>query len=120
MTKVVKARMTCAQIETQQPIPDGEILSKTVRLHPVYSDDPDNPNYSYSKATPAGLVQLTITNPGAYDSFDAGASYDIYIVPQGTAVSFGSSGGNAPSPDGDPLLKDDHPQRVKRQGSHSE
>lgn len=59
--------------------PDA-VTSKTVRLAPVYDSDPNSPNYSFSKATPCGLLQLTITNPTAYDIFEEDAEYDILIT----------------------------------------
>lgn len=55
--------------------------SRTVKLRPVYSNDPTSPNYSFSKYTPAGLIELTITNPSAWPLFAPKASIDIAFEP---------------------------------------
>lgn len=47
-----------------------------VTLNPVYSNDPSNPNYTFSKYTPSGSVKLFITNPDAYGYFEFGKEYD--------------------------------------------
>lgn len=81
MTKQVTARMTCQQVEDQNTSADpSAVTAKSVRLHPVYSEDKTSPNYSFSQATPSGLLQLNITNPGAYSVFEAGEEYDIIIT----------------------------------------
>lgn len=105
MTRTVIARMRVDQIEVYQPEGTPEPVSKTVRLSPVYSDDPDSPNYSFSTATPAGLLQLTITNPAASGSFDPNEEKDIYIVPRGTRVLI------EPAPDDEPAPADDARKR---------
>lgn len=70
----VKARMVCDWIKDHGSM-------KVVHLYPVYSSDKASPNHSYSQATPSGSIELTITNPGAYDQFTPGASYDITFEP---------------------------------------
>jgi hypothetical protein len=45
---------------------------RIVVLNPVYSSDPESPNYSYSKATPSGELKLTITNPKAFSQIVSG------------------------------------------------
>ncbi len=45
-------------------------------------DDPTNPNHSFSKATPCGSVNMTITNPAAAEAFEVGKVYDIDFTPQ--------------------------------------
>ena len=67
----VRARLQC----TLNADNGGE--SRTVNFQPVYSSDPDSPNYSFSKATPSGFLSLTITNPDAFDQFEVGKVYDV-------------------------------------------
>jgi hypothetical protein len=48
---------------------------RQVFLHPVYSSDKTSPNYSWSQATPSGKMEMTITNPGAFEQFAVGKTY---------------------------------------------
>jgi hypothetical protein len=48
----------------------GEEGHETVTLKPVYSADPNSENYDYSKYTPSGSIEMTITNPDAFGFFD--------------------------------------------------
>lgn len=48
---------------------------RQVELTPVYSSDKSSPNYSWSQATPSGKLEMTITNPGAYDKFAVGKTF---------------------------------------------
>lgn len=48
---------------------------RQVHLSPVYSSDKSSPNYSWSQATPSGKLEMTITNPGAYEQFAIGKTY---------------------------------------------
>lgn len=66
----VKARMKVQSI-TAQP------TYVTVALAAVSSSDPDDPNYSWSQATPAGGCSLTITNPDAFSQFNEGDTFDL-------------------------------------------
>lgn len=48
---------------------------RQVFLSPVYSPDKTSPNYSWSQYTPSGKMEMTITNPAAYEQFAVGKSY---------------------------------------------
>ena len=48
---------------------------RQVFLLPVYSSDKSSPNYSWSQATPSGKMEMTITNPGAYQQFAVGKTF---------------------------------------------
>lgn len=48
---------------------------RQVALAPVYSSDKESPNYSWSQATPSGKLEMTITNPGAYEQFAVGKTF---------------------------------------------
>lgn len=73
----VQARFVCRAVA---PTEGG----RNVALEAVYSDDPASPNHSWSRLTPAGFVNLTITNPAAFDQFEIGKVYDLTFVPVGT------------------------------------
>lgn len=66
----VKARMKVQSI-TAQP------TYVSVGLAAVYSSDPDDPNYSFSQATPAASLSMTITNPDAFAEFNEGDTFDL-------------------------------------------
>jgi hypothetical protein len=48
---------------------------RQVFLLPVYSSNKSSPNYSWSQATPSGKMEMTITNPGAYEQFAVGKTF---------------------------------------------
>ena len=50
-----------------------------VKLDVVYSDDPDDPNRSWSEATPSGALELTITNKDAIGKLKVGQEYYVEI-----------------------------------------
>lgn len=49
--------------------------AKTVSLMAVYDGDG---NKSWSDATPSGSLEMTITNPGAYEQFKLGS--EVYLT----------------------------------------
>lgn len=65
----VTARFVC------QSVTEHYNNYRIVTLTPVYSSDPQSPNYTWSKATPNGKIELTITNPNA--EFVVGNLYHI-------------------------------------------
>lgn len=48
---------------------------RQVFLQPVYSSDKASPNYSWSQATPSGKLEMTITNPDAFEQFRVGKTF---------------------------------------------
>ena len=71
----ISARLKCYSVNDHR---NGDVvLSKEVKLSPVYDPDPASPNYSFSQATPAGDVRLTITNPAAFEQFVEGKIFDV-------------------------------------------
>ena len=53
-----------------------------VTLSAVYSSDPEDPNYSYSKWTPSATLTMYITNPAAFEQFEEGKVFDLVFTPQ--------------------------------------
>lgn len=72
----ITAKMRCALVE-KKPGSDYE----TVRLDAVYSDDPANPNHQWSKWTPSGSAELSISNPVAQGVFKEGQEYLLTFAP---------------------------------------
>lgn len=70
----IAARLLCHEVKKG-------IGTEIVRLHPVYSQDPQNPNHVWSKATPSGQVELTITNDKAFGAFVPGVEYHLTFTP---------------------------------------
>lgn len=52
----------------------GDNQSATVEMQPVYAD---GANDHWSKWTPTGKIEMTITNPNAIAQFDLGGEYLI-------------------------------------------
>jgi len=74
----VIAKFKVDRISDYSPKPEpGHVETRTVFLSAVYSDDPANPNHSWSKWTPSGQVTINITNPDAFNQFVAGDEYFV-------------------------------------------
>jgi hypothetical protein len=69
-----QAKMRCSWNQPTQWSTE-ESPAHVVRLTPVYDADPDHPNFGWSKATPSGQVELTITNPAAFENFEVNKEY---------------------------------------------
>ena len=54
----------------------GDNQSATVEMQPVYGGGA-NDHWSFWKWTPAGKIEMTITNPAAVDQFELGGEYLI-------------------------------------------
>lgn len=53
---------------------------RVVRFTPVYDQDPSHPNFEWSQATPAGYLELTITNPAAFERFEVNKEYLLTLA----------------------------------------
>lgn len=49
--------------------------ARSVRFTPVYDSNPDHPNFEWSKYTPSGSIELSVTNPDAFSKFEVGREY---------------------------------------------
>ena len=74
MSQTVRAKFVCTGHTSLSPPYQGGAV---VLLQPVYSTDPAHPNHAFWQATPAGEVQMTITNPDAAAFFGLGATYTL-------------------------------------------
>lgn len=60
-----------------------DTAAEEVELRAVYSTVPTSENYSWSKATPAALLTMTISNPDAVGKLELGKAYYIDFTPVG-------------------------------------
>lgn len=49
--------------------------SRSLNFGAVYDNDPNGANRNWSEATPSGNISMVITNPGAFEQFEAGKDY---------------------------------------------
>lgn len=78
----VQAKVRCIGNSTPSWIPDGtEADHRIVRFTPVYDDNPEHPNFEWSKYTPSGYIELTVSNPDAFGKFEVGSEYLLTFEP---------------------------------------
>ena len=75
----VQAKVRC--IGNSSPQWDTAGTMRIARFTPVYDADPSHPNFEWSQATPAGYIELTITNDAAFDKFEPNAEYLLTFEP---------------------------------------
>jgi hypothetical protein len=51
---------------------DGAVSAQIVRFGAFYAPDPNNTNHAFWKATPTANLEMTISNPSAFDVFVPG------------------------------------------------
>lgn len=75
---MVRAKFKCTEIKhvaTQSP---NDVLAMLTFI-PVYGDGKDNKEWS--KYTPSGKLEMTVTNPSAIDKFEIGKDYYLDFKP---------------------------------------
>jgi hypothetical protein len=60
---------------------DGNVSGQIVKLQAAYDPNPDSPNYQFWKATPSGLLDMTINNPEGFGVFVAGKGFYLDFTP---------------------------------------
>jgi hypothetical protein len=71
--------MRCTGRSELTGVSKGEgVTQVNVTLQPVYDD---GKNSEWSKWTPSGQLQMTITNPAAYEQFKLGQAYFVDLTP---------------------------------------
>jgi len=73
VAKTLRAKFTCWHVA-------GDQYGENVELSAVYSDDPKDPNHSWSQATPSGTLTMFISNPEARGVFEQGKEYYLDIA----------------------------------------
>lgn len=76
----VQAKVRCTA-NSAPPWDTGATTMRIARFTPVYDADPAHPNFKWLEATPAGYVELSITNPAASGAFEVGAEYLLTFEP---------------------------------------
>ena len=71
---IIKARFLCHEVAKGREY-------ERVKLHAVYSSNPEAPNHTWSKATPTGSLEMQINNPAAFGAFVPGVEYDLTFAP---------------------------------------
>lgn len=71
---MVTCKFRCVRNSAPDNWPDANC--RVVRLVPFYDPD-DETNKSWSEATPSGAIEMTITNPAAFEQFEVDAEYYI-------------------------------------------
>jgi len=69
--RTTRCKMACRVAE------QSEYGGTRVVLGPVYDADPHSVNHSFWQATPAGQIDLTITNPAGAAVFQVGKEYYV-------------------------------------------
>ena len=72
----VKAKFYVTSIQEHSTGPGGSASQKSVRLAPVYGKD-GSENAEWSKYTPSGQIEMTITNEAALAQFGIGKEFYV-------------------------------------------
>lgn len=67
----VQAKFWVSQINHQAPRSNEADSVATIEMQPVYGEG----NEDWSKYTPSGKLEMTVTNPAAIDQFELGGEY---------------------------------------------
>jgi hypothetical protein len=59
---------------------NNKIESQQIRLQAVYSDNPNSENHQWSTWTPSGCLELTITNPSAFNKVTRGQEFYLDLI----------------------------------------
>lgn len=77
----VRAKFTVQSIERQLSYQGKEV--HTVKMAPVYSNDPESENRKFWEASPSGSLQLGMVNAEAVNQFELGKEYYLDFTPAG-------------------------------------
>tara|TARA_R100001143_G_scaffold63314_1_gene69676 strand:- start:3370 stop:3636 length:267 start_codon:yes stop_codon:yes gene_type:complete len=70
---------TTKQNPTTKEYEPSEVVS--IRMTPVYSDDPKSENRRFWEASPSGALELCCANPAAVEQFKLGGEYYLDFTP---------------------------------------
>jgi hypothetical protein len=80
MDKQIQALFSCHDV-LERIAADGSASAQIVKCGAVYENNPDHPNYAFWKATPTASLEMTISNPDAFNVFVAGRKYLLTFEP---------------------------------------
>lgn len=75
-----RCKMRVSEV-TRSMSADGSVESERVKLTAVYSNDPENVNAQWSRWTPNGSVDITISNPAAMGKLSKGHEFYVDFTP---------------------------------------
>lgn len=75
----VRAKFRCQAIQHLTTSSPGDVAAH-LTFFPVYEDG-SGQNASWSKYTPNGKLEMTITNPAAIEAFELGKAYFLDFTP---------------------------------------
>ncbi len=83
MATKVRAKFKCYEITRMARTVYGQDgqpekrEGRTIKLSPVYSDDPNAENRKFWEATPSGSIELAVINEAGYAPFEL--DHDYYV-----------------------------------------
>jgi hypothetical protein len=78
----VRVKFVVQSIERQLSYGNGKEVH-TIKMAPVYSQDPESENRKFWEATPSGSLLLGVVNAEAVEQFELGKSYYLDFTPAG-------------------------------------
>lgn len=75
----VRAKFRCQSVTHLTTASPGDVAAH-ITFFPVYEDG-SGKNASWSKYTPNGKLEMTVTNPDAIAAFELGKSYYLDFTP---------------------------------------
>lgn len=78
-TQGVRAKFWVMDIKHHETGNPNDICA-SITMEPVYNNG-DPANASWSKYTPSGKLEMTVTNPDAIDRFEKGKPYYVDFTP---------------------------------------
>ncbi|NEI60924.1 hypothetical protein [Rhizobium leguminosarum] len=83
-TPVVRAKFFVTDIRhSEVPGTDPYAVIALMPVYGHYADGDEEANKSWSKYTPSGKIEMSVTNPAAIDKFEKGKAYYIDFTPAG-------------------------------------
>ncbi len=80
MNPILRCKLRVNNV-TQNKAPNGDVETESVTLRAVYSDDKTNPNYDWSRWTPAADFTMHISNPSAFGKLPQGHEFFVDFTP---------------------------------------
>jgi hypothetical protein len=75
----VRAKFKVQSIERTESYSGGEVV--TIKMAPVYSQDPESENRKFWEASPSGSLLLAVINQQAAEQFILGKEYYLDFIP---------------------------------------
>ena len=73
----VSARLQPYSVKPGAMDADGNVINQAIAMTAVYTPNPDDPNYIFSKSTPSANLTMWVTNDSIFDFFKEGKIYAV-------------------------------------------